>query len=234
MNTIFSRVATVTLSVLSLTAAAAPTASLAQLQSKSRELVVVEPRSLPEAAQLHGNSFFLHNDGAGRTYLYVEQQQGTRLSIFDVSDPSRIKAIVTESLAVDGVYDFLRPLADNAELIEFRKDGTTAVLDLRKPKTPSLHGVNGAIDLSSAEPLGATGLLNVGEPLPSSQAIARDYQVIDLATPASPVVLATIKQVKHRVVNDATGTTFLLGADGLTIIRRPSVEDAYNAQRNAN
>jgi catalase len=32
--------------------------------------------------------------------------------------------------------------------------------------------------------------------------------------------------VKHRVVND-TGTTFLLGSEGLTVIRRTSVENDY-------
>lgn len=236
MNTIFSRIATTTLSFLSITAAVAPTATLAQLQSKSGQLVVVEPRNLPEAAQLHGNSFLLHNDAAGRTSLYIEQQQGARLTTLDVSDPSRIKAIGTETLAVEGAYDFIRSLDDDTELIGFRKDGSTAVLNLKKPATPSLHSVSGEIDLASVEPLGTTGMLSTGEAEPAGigAAIARDFQVLDLATAANPVVLATVKQVKHKVVNDATGTTFLLGAEGLTVIRQPRIEDAYNAQRNAN
>ncbi len=56
---------------------------------------------------------------------------------------------------------------------------------------------------------------------------ARDYQVIDISAPSDPVVLATVKQVKHKVVNGNTGTTFLLGSEGLTVIRRTSVENDY-------
>jgi len=37
--------------------------------------------------------------------------------------------------------------------------------------------------------------------------------------------------VKHRATNDETGTTFLLGSDGLTVVRRPRVEQEYKAQQ---
>ena len=48
----------------------------AEIHSRSKELVVMEGRDLPEQAQAPGNSLFLHSDNAGSTYLYVEQQQG--------------------------------------------------------------------------------------------------------------------------------------------------------------
>ena len=70
----------------------------AEIHSKSKGLVVMEARDLPEQAQLPGNSLFLHSDNAGHTYLYVEQQQGARLSIFDVTDPARIKLVVSTRL----------------------------------------------------------------------------------------------------------------------------------------
>lgn len=51
----------------------------------------------------------------------------------------------------------------------------------------------------------------------------------------NPTLLTTVKQVKHRVVKDDTGTTFLLGSDGLTMIRRASVEaDNRAAQEQRN
>ena len=45
-----------------------------------------------------------------------------------------------------------------------------------------------------------------------------------------PTQLATVNDVKHRVTNDYTGTTFLLGRDGLTVVRRLSVENDYKEQ----
>jgi hypothetical protein len=53
-----------------------------------------------------------------------------------------------------------------------------------------------------------------------------------MSRPASaPVVLATIGDVKHRAVSDETGTTFLLGSDGLTVVRPLSVENEYKARQ---
>ena len=41
----------------------------AEIHSKSKDLVVMEPSDLPEQAQTPGNSIFLHSDNAGDTYL---------------------------------------------------------------------------------------------------------------------------------------------------------------------
>jgi len=97
----------------------------AEIHSKSKELVVMETRDLPEQAQVRGNSLLLHFDNAGRTYLYVEQQQGTRLSVFDVTDPARIKLTVSIPLPAEGAFDFVRPLGEDVELVYFR-DGQKA------------------------------------------------------------------------------------------------------------
>jgi hypothetical protein len=92
----------------------------AKIHSMSREVVVMEARDLPEQAQTPGNSLFLHSNNAGSTYLYVEQQQGARLSVFNVTDPARIKLVVSTPLAAEGVFDFVCPLGDQAELLYFR------------------------------------------------------------------------------------------------------------------
>src|SRR6201999_833306 len=104
----------------------------AEIHQKSNDVVVMEPRDLPEQAQMPGNSLFLHSDNAGRTYLYVEQQQGARLSVFDVTDPARIKLVVSTPLAAEGAFDFIRPLGYDAELVYYRDSQREAVLDLRK------------------------------------------------------------------------------------------------------
>lgn len=209
----------------------APSTGHAQLRSSSGEIVIMQPRNLPEEAQLGGNSFFLHSDEAGNTYLYVEQQQGTRLSVFDVTDPSHVKTVSSTALTVSGPFDFVRPLDGRAELIRFRDGQTVGVLDLRAAKKPAIHLVSAMVDPGQTESLGETGFLDVNEPYNYIRAVPRDYQVVDISTPADPTVLTTVKLVKHRVVNNDTGTTFLLGSEGLTVVRRISVETDYKTHQ---
>ncbi len=209
----------------------APLTGYAQLRSKSGEIVVMEPRNLPEEAQAGGNSFFLHADDSGSTYLYVEQLQGTRLSVFDVTDPGRVKTVVSMPLTVSGPFDFVRPLDGKAELIRFRDGAGVGVLDLAKVKKPTIRIVSALVDPGQTEPLGETGFLGVNEPYNYVRAVPRDYQVVDISTPADPALLTTVKLVKHRVVNGDTGTTFLLGSEGLTVVRRISVENDYKTHQ---
>ena len=218
---------TLAASLIALTAFAAPLASHAQIRSKSGELVVLEPHSLPEQAQLAGNSFFLHTDDGGNTYLYVEQQEGTRLTVFNVSDPAHIKSVSSTSIATAGPFDFVRPLDGHAELLHFRNGKGVAVLDLKNAAKPTLRTVAGLVNPGRSESLGEAGYLGVDEPYDYVRATPGDFQVVDLSTPSEPTLLATVKQVKHRVVNSDTGTTFLLGSEGLTVVRRVSVENDY-------
>jgi hypothetical protein len=196
----------------------------AEIRSKSQGLIVVQPRDLPEVAQMPGNSLFLHSDGSGETYLYIEQQQGARLTIFDVTDPSQIKLVESITLTVPGAFDFVRPLDGHGELVRFRDNKGVAVLDLHKVKAPSLRMISTLSGSGSTESLGETGFLMVNEPYNYVRATPRDYQVVDISLPSEPVLLTTIKEVKHEVVKDDTGTTFLLGSEGLTVVRRTSVE----------
>ncbi|MGB9418414.1 MAG: hypothetical protein WCB58_19025 [Acidobacteriaceae bacterium] len=205
-------------------------AAEAEIHSRSKQLLVMEASDLPEQAQTPGNSLFLHFDSAGSTYLYIEQQQGARLSVFEVTDPARIKLVVSAPLATKCAFDFVRPLGDHAELVRFRDSQKEAVLDLRKTKKPVLRMISGVADLGSAEPLGESALLVTSQSHHYSPAVARDYRVIDITTSA-PTQLATVKDVKHRVTNDETGTTFLLGSDGLTVVRRLRVEEEYKVNQ---
>ena len=209
----------------------APLASQAAAHSKAREVVVVEPHDLGELAQLHGDSLFLHPDNTGSTYLYVAQNKGGRLSIFDVSDPAKIKLISSNSIPNSGVFDFVRPLGESAELVRYREGNRVAILDLRKPKKPVLQMASAQLDHSSTEPLGLTAFMTIGEPYKYVHAEPRDYKVIDIADPSNPTLLTTVKQVEHSGVNGETGTTFLLGSDGLTVLRRISVENEYKIRQ---
>jgi hypothetical protein len=202
----------------------------AEIHSRSKQLVIMEAPDLPEQAQTPGNSLFLHSNSAGSTYLYIEQQRGARLSVFDVTDPAHIKLVVSTPLAAQGAFDFVRPIGDHAELVRFRDSQKEAVLDLRKAKSPVLRMISTVTDLGSAETLGQSALLVTSQSHQYAPAVARDYHVIDIAAPV-PTQLATVKDVKHRATNDATGTTFLLGSDGLTVVRRLPIEEEYKVNQ---
>ena len=226
MNT--SRICQFATTALALAAIAiSPSVSHAELRSSSGEIVVMEPQNLPEAAQVGGNSFFLHATNDGSYYLYVEQQNGARLAVFDVTNPAHVKTVSITPLTVSGPFDFVRSLDGNAELIRFRDGKSVAVLNMHKAAHPTLHTVSALMDPGQTQSLGETGFLAVNEPYNYVRATPRDFQVVDISSPENPVLLTTVKQVKHQVANNEMGTTFLLGSDGLTIVRRISVENDY-------
>src|SRR5260370_11471362 len=88
-----------------------------EIHSKSQELIVVQPRDLPEVAQMPGNSLFIHSGGSGGTYLYIEQQQGARLLIFDGTEPSKIQLVGAIPLTRPRAFDFVRPPDGHGELV---------------------------------------------------------------------------------------------------------------------
>lgn len=203
----------------------------AEIRSKSNEIIVLQPSDLPEGAKGGGNSLFLHGDAVGNTYLYVEQMDGHRLTTFDVTDPSKIRFVSTVAVDGPGTFDFVRPLGRNAELIRYRDNKGVALLSLQSAKKPAIKTVSGFSESGSTEPLGERAFMMIDEPYNYVRAVPRDFQVIDISSPADPVLLTTVKQVKHQVVNGLTGTTFLLGSDGLTVIRRISVENEYKTEQ---
>jgi hypothetical protein len=220
----------ITVGLAAVTLVLTASSAQAEIHSKSKELVVMEARDLPEQAQARGNSLLLHSDNAGRTYLYVEQEQGTRLSVFDVTDPARIKLTVSTALAKEGAFDFVRPLGESAELVYFRGGQKAGILDLHKAKQPVLRTLSITTNLDSAEPLGQSGLLSTNESYKYIPAVSRDFQVIDTSS-ANPAPLVTLKDVRHRLTNNDTGTTFFLCSDGLTVLRRIGVENDYKVHQ---
>jgi hypothetical protein len=198
----------------------------AEIKSHSSNLVIEQPADLPQMAQTPGESLLVYHAG-DETYLYVEQQEGTRLAIFDVADPAKIKPVSSIELNSHRPFDFVRALNDKAELIRFRDNQQLAVIDLHKAKNPTLKIENALDEPGHTESSGATGFLIINEPETSIKTATHDYQVVDTSNPAGPTPLATIKRVKHTVVDRQTGTTYLSGSDGLTVIRRPRVEDDY-------
>jgi hypothetical protein len=203
----------------------------AEIKSRSGNQIVVEPSDLPEMARTPGQSLFLYNAADGETYLYVEQHNGARLAVFDVTDPAKIKAAASVSIHAPEAFDFVRYLNDRTELVRFRDSGRRAELDLREPKSPTLKIASSLSEPGHSESLGQTGLVMINGHYRYVGGVAHDYNLVDVSNPAHPTPVATVKQVKHKVVNEETSTAYLLGSDGLTVIRRPRVEEDHKIEQ---
>ncbi len=93
----------------------------AQITSHSKDIVIEQPANLPELTQEPGIAFQLYTEsGDGSAYLYIEQQNGTRLLALDVTDPAHVKVVRTVSLSGPGPFDFVQPLKDSAILVRTR------------------------------------------------------------------------------------------------------------------
>jgi hypothetical protein len=206
----------------------------AKAPAHSQELVVLLPKDLPEAAQSAGESMTLHSFGDGSTFLYVEQSMGTRLAVFDVSDPAHIKSVGTVGLESPSTFDFVRDIDDSATLICFRDNKGAAVMDFKKPKRPSIVRSDELRQAARAEAIGFSGLLMAAEPRRSGDIPVFDYQVVDVSNPQRPKLLATVPQVQKKLTDPATGALYLLGTSGLTVIRQPRVEENHRLAATSN
>jgi len=195
------------------------------LAAPSSNLIVVPPTKLPASARQSGEAMLLHETIDGTTLLYIERNQGSRLAIFDVTDPAHIKDEGSVELGPIGPFDFVSSLGSRAELIRFRQDQGNAVLDLHKAKVPVLKTPQGFTLKGAAMPLGNDGLTVSSRALADSQ-LARDYQVQVVNTANSPELyyILNAKGTREEIAKYDTGTTFLLTDDGLFLIRRPVKE----------
>ena len=198
---------------------------------RSKTIIVDLPSDLPEMAQRSGEAIYLHETGGGKTLLYLEQDQGRTLGVLDVTDPGAIRAIAQVSIPAKSPYDFVGNLRDSAVLIHYRDHSGFAVINLKKYKQPVLAEAPQFQHPAQAEPLGYDGLLLASSTHPVYQAEDPRYQVIDVFNPSKPAVLATVEGVKQRLERAETGTLFLLSNNGLTVVRRPSVEEEYKIEQ---
>jgi hypothetical protein len=116
----------------------------AKIVSQSKDIVIEQPTDLPELARRMGIALQLYSEtGDGSTYLYVEQHQGQRLLVLNVTDPTRIKMIAAVPLSAPAPFDFVGPVGGSSLLVRFRNNEGMAVLDLKHARLPVLSKVNG-------------------------------------------------------------------------------------------
>jgi hypothetical protein len=185
----------------------------------------------PIAATTDAQDLMLHADDNGSTFLYVEQQQGAVLAVYDVTDPARIKLDASVQTGAHGSYDFVGAIG-NSELIAFRDGSGSGLIDLQKARAPKLAMIAGAVP-AATETLGDGGFLassyEKAAPIATPAAQPREVRVVETAAEA-PRVLSTVARVTKQVTRPETGTTFLLGQDGITVVRQVATERAYEEQ----
>jgi hypothetical protein len=109
----------------------------------SSNIVVVPPADLPGLARQPFDEMFLRDAIDGRTFLYVEQNHGAKLAVFDVTDPRHVKSDGSVQLGTHGPFDFVSSLGGEKELVRFRQDQGEAVLDFHRVSSPSLKQLPG-------------------------------------------------------------------------------------------
>lgn len=171
------------------------------------EVAVVHPDELPPAAREPSQAMYLRAVGFSR-YLYLEQENGKRLVVLDVSRPAAVKTVaVIELQAME--FEFLPAL--NSEFVLIRFTGSTpslrlGVLDLKHPKEPVLR------DLETSGMPSSPPSLSCGLNL-------------------SPGPDAGIPDGRQEIITDEKlGSHFVLTAHGLWIIRQLAVEKHFELE----
>lgn len=224
MKTLFTTTIATSVLVITLSAHAA-------VKSRSGAMIVEQPSDLPESAQSVTNAMYLHETSAGEEILYLEQRDGKRLAVLDVTDPTRIRTVSQVALDTPAPYDFVRELGDSAALIRYRDNSGVAVLSFKHYKQPSLSSAPALANASTQESPGQTGLLvESTATLQQPESRAAGYSIVDLSRQANPAVLANVDDVRQHLFLQATGTLFLLNNQGLTVVRQPQVELEHAAE----
>jgi hypothetical protein len=194
---------------------------------QSDRIILVRPKDLPELARQVGEAMFLHETGDGRTLLYLEQNGGTHLAVFDVTDPSHVKEEASVQLGAPGPFDFVSAIGDRTEVVRFRQGQGVAVLDLHTLNVPTMKIVQGQELQALKERLGDDGVILTSQPNQPAVPSARDFQVVETANSQELHRVFGVKGVHEEITNENTGATFLLTPEGLYLIRRPALERDY-------
>ncbi|MHB1020793.1 MAG: hypothetical protein ACYC46_11470 [Acidobacteriaceae bacterium] len=204
--------------------------ALAQAKAHSKTIVVETPADLPALAQADSSAMYLHHTNDGRTFLYIENNNGSKLSILNVTDPASIRQIAQVPVSAPAAYDFVRNLNDVNELIRYRDGSGFAILNLKKYNRPVMEEAPQFNHVASMERIGQTGLLlrDATHSFPTAP-LKQKYVVMDVANPGSPHLLVTVAGVEQQLSRPDTGTLFLLNQEGITVVRRLRVEADHTA-----
>lgn len=197
----------------------------------SKTIRVEFPTVNSALAQPGAEAMYLYHDNVGQTLLYVESNHGRELTTLDVSDPATIRRIAQTELPTASPYDFLRSVGGHTVLIRYRDNGQVAALCFRRDKHPVLKDASVLASGNVQLNLGQTGLLISDQTaLPTAPVDPQDFEVVDTANAAHPVILAAVSGVTQQLSNSETGTLFLLNHKGVTVVRRLRAEAEHQIE----
>jgi hypothetical protein len=174
---------------------------------------------------------YLEDSNDGRTFLYVEAQNGRQLTTLDVTDPATIQRVARVTIPATSAFDFVQTVGEQGALIQYRDGSGIALLSFKRYKHPVLVSSPFLEQTETSEALGHTGLLlSSNEVLSRPTSNPRSYKVVDTANPARPGLVATVPAVHQRLAKSDTGTLFLLNQDGVTVVRRLRVEQEHQLE----
>jgi hypothetical protein len=181
------------------------------------DLVVVPSNKLPEKAHRAGQAMKLHLISPDTLYLYVEQDNGRSIAVFDVSHPRKIALKAFATVDAPEPFEFVEAVGRHTELIRYADGSGNVLLDLSKPKLPRIKTMAATASEAYIFPIREAGSgISGGATKPYVSGAPADYQVI---LPSRPQQVLTVRDVIQQLRDEANGTTYLLGSDGLTVIR---------------
>ncbi len=215
--------------VIAVLAAAINANAITNKSPHTRTIVVLSPSDTPVLAQANSEAMYLHKRGDGRTVLYVESAEGTKLTALDVSDPGKIRRVAETELVVPSRFDFVESVGSDNAVVRYRDGSGEALLNFKQYKHPVLGDASALTGTEAAEKLGETALLSASTNAVAAPIVDNDptYKVWDDSKAAHPNLLATIRGVTQRLSNEDTGTLFLLSGNGITVVRRLRVEEDH-------
>jgi hypothetical protein len=180
-------------------------------------------------AQANSEAMYLDKRGDGRTVLYVESAEGTKLTALDVSDPAKIQRLAETELGARSQFDFVESVGNDSALVRYRDGSGEALLNFKHWKHPVLSDAAALTGTEVAEKLGETALLSASTNAAVAPIVDSDptYKVWDDSKASHPNLLAIIPGVTQRFSNEDTGTLFFLSKNGITVVRRLRAEEDY-------
>jgi hypothetical protein len=195
----------------------------------SRTIVVQSPSDTPVLAQANSEAMYMDKRGDGRTVLYVESAEGTKLTALDMSDPGKIRRLAETELVAPSRFDFVESVGNDNALVRYRDGSGEALLTFKHCRHPVLGDASPLTGTEAAEKLGETALLSASTNAAVAPIVDSDptYKVWEGSKSSHPNLLATIPGVTQRLLNEDTGTLFFLSRNGITVVRRLRVEEDH-------
>ena len=178
-------------------------------------LILVPKDKLPPQARVEGDAMTLHLVDLQTLYLYIERDHGQNLAVFDVRNPAKIKFKRMVPINAPASFDFCGLVAPYSMLIRYRDGSGEAILDLMDARKPQIRPLSDTPAETFILPVSDAPITGLRKTVPDAVA-PRDYQIV---LPNGQRPLIRIKGVIQQANDTGNETTYLLGADGLTVIR---------------